>query len=142
MLSAEQAKLLHGTEGDGCWQTTICYSRRSYARHRDRTNQTRSRKRQESEPHAQLVFEVLMVHRQAGGDIPVHAIGAEIWQGQAKVAIAAHPLCGDAAQSGAYLCGHAAARVGRAVRHQKVCQSDAAGPRVVCNPSLSIATVR
>ncbi len=95
-LSAEQAQMLHGAEGDRCWSPSVCYSRRSYARHRDRINQTRNRKRKEGEleqisvefePLAQLVFGVLVVYRQAGVDTPVHAIGAEIWQGQAKVAI-------------------------------------------------------
>jgi hypothetical protein len=102
MLSAEQAQVLHGVEGDHCWNPVVCYSRRSYARHRDRINQTRSRKRQEGaleqipvefEPLAQLVFAVLVVYRQAGVDTPVHAIGAEIWQGHAKVAIVPPILC-------------------------------------------------
>lgn len=96
MLSAQQAQALHGTEGDGCWNPTVCYSRRSYARHRDRINQTRSRKRKEREleqipvafePLSQLVFGVLVVYRKAGTDTPVHAIAAQIWQGQQQVAI-------------------------------------------------------
>ncbi len=96
MLSAEQAQVLHGVEGDGCWNPAVCYSRRSYARNRDRINQTRSRKRKEGEleqipvefePLHQLVFGVLVVYRKAGADTPVHAIAAEIWQGQEKVAI-------------------------------------------------------
>ncbi|PZV05297.1 MAG: hypothetical protein DCF22_24780 [Leptolyngbya sp.] len=96
MLSAEQAQALHGTEGDRCWNPAVCYSRRSYARNRDRINQTRSRKRKEGEleqipvefePLASLMFAVLVVYRQAGVDTPVHAIAAEIWQGQEKVAI-------------------------------------------------------
>lgn len=95
-LAAEQAQTLHGAEGDGCWHPAVCYSRRSYARNRDRINQTRSRKRQEQlleaipvefAPLAQLVFGVLVVYRPAGVDTPVYAIGAEIWQGQAKVVI-------------------------------------------------------
>ena len=96
MLSAEQAQALHGSDGNGCWNPTVCYSRRSYARNRDRINQTRSRKRKEGElekiavefkPLANLVFAVLVVYRKAGADTPVHAIAAEIWQGQEKVAI-------------------------------------------------------
>ena len=96
MQSAEQAKVLHGAEGDGCWNPQVCYSRRSYARNRDRINQIRSRKRREGEleqiaiefePLASLVFSVLVVYRKAGADTPLHAIAAEIWQGQAKVAI-------------------------------------------------------
>jgi len=96
MLSAEQAQVLHGSDGNGCWNPAVCYSRRSYARNRDRINQTRSRKRKEGEleqipvqfePLSQLVFGVLVVYRKAGVDTPVHAVGAEIWQGQEKVAI-------------------------------------------------------
>jgi hypothetical protein len=96
MLSAAQAQELHGAAGDGCWNPAVCYSRRSYARNRDRINQTRSRKRKENEleqipvefePLNQLVFGVLVVYRSAGADTPVHAIAAEIWQGQERVAI-------------------------------------------------------
>ncbi|MBD1995929.1 hypothetical protein H6G00_04760 [Leptolyngbya sp. FACHB-541] len=96
MLSAQQAQALHGTEGDGCWNPAVCYSRRSYARNRDRINQTRSRKRKEGELEqipvefellSQTVFGVLVVYRKAGVDTPVHAIAAEIWQGQEKVAV-------------------------------------------------------
>lgn len=96
MLSAAQAQALHGEEGDGCWNPKVCYSRRSYARNRDRISQTRSRKRKEAEleqipvefePLIQTAFGVLVVYRQAGADTPVHSIAAEIWQGQEKVAI-------------------------------------------------------
>lgn len=95
-LSAHQAQALHGAEGDGCWNPAVCYSRRSYTRNRDRINQTRSRKRNEGEleqipvefePLSQTVFGVLVVYRKAGADTPVHAIAAEIWQGQDKIAI-------------------------------------------------------
>jgi hypothetical protein len=96
MLSAEHAQKLHGEDGDRCWDPSVCYSRRSYARNRDRINQTRSRKRKgkeleelaiEFEPLATWVFGVLVVYRKPGADTPVHAVGAEIWQGQEKVAI-------------------------------------------------------
>ncbi|MBD1999783.1 hypothetical protein H6F88_29320 [Oculatella sp. FACHB-28] len=65
-------------------------------RNRDRINQTRSRSRKEGEleqipvefePLSQLVFSVLVVYRKAEADTPLHAIAAEIWQGQEKVAI-------------------------------------------------------
>lgn len=96
MLSAQQAQEIHGIEGDGCWDPSVCYSRRSYARNRDRINQARSRKRKEGEleqipvefePLSQMVFGVLVVYRKAGVDTPIHAIAAEIWQGQNKIAI-------------------------------------------------------
>lgn len=71
-LSAEQAQVLHGVEGDGCWNPKVCYSRRSYARHRDRKNQQRNRTRQESvlktleveiPEFAYLYYAVLVVYR-------------------------------------------------------------------------------
>lgn len=44
-LTATQAKQLHGVDGDSCWNSTVCPSRRSHARHRDRRNQARNLKR-------------------------------------------------------------------------------------------------
>lgn len=44
-LTAEQAKLMHGLDGDGCWDATVCPNRRSHALHRDRRNQARRLKR-------------------------------------------------------------------------------------------------
>lgn len=44
-LTATQAKQLHSVDGDGCWDSTVCPSRRSHARHRDRRNQARNFKR-------------------------------------------------------------------------------------------------
>ncbi|WP_199317183.1 hypothetical protein [Chroococcidiopsis sp [FACHB-1243]] len=35
-LSAEQAQAIHGVGGDGCWNPSVCYSRRSHARCRVR----------------------------------------------------------------------------------------------------------
>jgi len=96
MLDAAQAQALHGTEGDGCWNPKVCYSRRSYARHRDRKNQQRNRSRQESvlktleveiPEFAYLYYAVLVVYRAAGGDTPVHAISVQVWQGQQQIAI-------------------------------------------------------
>lgn len=87
MSAAAQTQVLHGVDGDGYWNPAVCYSHRSYARNRDRVNQTRSRKRKEAgleqisiefEPLSQLVFGVLVVYRKAGFNIPIHAIAAEI----------------------------------------------------------------
>lgn len=44
-LTATQAKQLHGDHVDGCWNSTVCPSRRSHARHRDRRNKARNSKR-------------------------------------------------------------------------------------------------
>ncbi len=58
MLSASQAQELHGNDGDRCWNPNVCYSRRSYARHRDRRNLVRARKRSDSDES--LVVNMLM----------------------------------------------------------------------------------
>ena len=96
MLAIAQVRELHGTSGDGCYDATVCPSRRSYARHRDRRNQTRSLKRQDTLPEAlkvdiadfaNICFAVLLVYRNPGANTPIHAIAAEIWQGQEKQAI-------------------------------------------------------
>lgn len=95
MLGATEAKALHGADGDGCWNPAVCYSRRSYARHRDRHNIARSQKRRqqlellpvEMEAVSTQVFAVLLVYRPPGADTPVHAIGAQIWSGQQQCAI-------------------------------------------------------
>ena len=94
MLSANQAQKLHGQDGDRCWNPNVCYSRRSYARHRDRRNLIRSRQRVDTDPDlvvnidefASVFWAVLVVYRQAGTDTPIHAIAAQVWKGQEKFA--------------------------------------------------------
>lgn len=44
-LTATQALQLHAIDGDGCWDSRVCPSRRSHARHRDRRNFARNLKR-------------------------------------------------------------------------------------------------
>ncbi len=93
-LSAVQAKQQHGPEGDRCWDSTRCPSRRSYARHRDRINLKRSRQRRtpvdgpsRSElDWQQTVYAVLHIWREARENSPVHALGIVIWQGNETLA--------------------------------------------------------
>ena len=94
MLSAAQTQELHGNDGDRCWNPAVCYSRRSYARHRDRRNLIRSRKRGDSDENlvvntdefASVYWAVLVVYRHAGTDTPIHAIAVQVWKGQEKFA--------------------------------------------------------
>ena len=82
VLSATQAQELHGNDGDRCWNPTVCYSRRSYARHRDRRNLIRSRQSGDSNKNlvvntdefSSIFWAVLVVYRQSGTDTPIHAI--------------------------------------------------------------------
>ncbi len=92
MLSAAQAQEFHGNNGDRCWNPAVCYSRRSYARHRDRRNLIRSRKRGDSDESlvvntdefTSIFWAVLVVYRQSGTDTPIHAIAVQVWKGQEK----------------------------------------------------------
>jgi hypothetical protein len=77
-FSIEQVKLWHGVDGNGCGDRLVWPSRRSYIRHRDRRNQTRSRKRDENLQRLtvdlgilpSITCAVLVVYRQPG-DRPV-----------------------------------------------------------------------
>jgi hypothetical protein len=82
MLTAEVAKEIHGIDGDNCWNPSVCYSRRSHARHRDRRNQSRALKRSsviaeeikiDVEEFADTVFAVLIVFRPPGAETPIIA---------------------------------------------------------------------
>ncbi|MBW4505554.1 MAG: hypothetical protein KME64_03450 [Scytonematopsis contorta HA4267-MV1] len=94
-FTADVAKSIHGPDGDNCWNPAVCYSRRSHARHRDRRNQKRALKHSsvvakdisiDIEEYTDIVFAVLIVYRPPGADTPIHAIGADIWKGQEKIA--------------------------------------------------------
>ncbi|MGB6294696.1 MAG: hypothetical protein WBF90_00770 [Rivularia sp. (in: cyanobacteria)] len=91
MLTAEKAKEIHGVDGDNCWNPKVCYSRRSHAKHRHRRNQTRNLKRAGDlvediavniQDFSEIYFATLIIYRPPGESTPIHAIGAEIWQGQ------------------------------------------------------------
>lgn len=87
-LSALQAKTLHS---DTCWDHKVCPSRRSYARHRDRRNSQRSRKRSTElktltvDSLPSITYAILILYRGIG-DSPVHGIAVEVWQDQEKIA--------------------------------------------------------
>ena len=91
-LSASQAKLKHGPDGNDCWISSLCPSRRSYARNRDRINLSRSRRRAATLPHLQVdstvliaTYAVLHVWREARDSSPVHALGIEVWRGSDRI---------------------------------------------------------
>lgn len=95
-LQAPDAKALHGSDGDNCWDSTVCPARRHYIRNRDRINQQRRLERVEQvytqlqvelPPElATLTFAVLILYRPAGDRTPLHAIGAEVWHHHQKIA--------------------------------------------------------
>ncbi|UBF30404.1 hypothetical protein K9N68_34975 (plasmid) [Kovacikia minuta CCNUW1] len=94
-LVADEARRVHGSEGDGCWQESVCHRRRSHYRNRHRNNEKRRQERRLNsktarssnsgqlieitlpEPESLAAF-LIFVRRNLRS--PVHAIGAEVWQ--------------------------------------------------------------
>jgi len=90
-LSVGEAQVKHGPQGDSCWNAKVCHRRRNYYRYRDFVNPQRRRERQARKqqfleiPVLAAPAAVLYLYRERV-DAPLHAIGAELWMGQEKVA--------------------------------------------------------
>ncbi|MEO1447295.1 MAG: hypothetical protein AAFV46_13890, partial [Cyanobacteria bacterium J06635_11] len=101
-LSAQQAKLLHGKDGDDCWRDKRCPSKRSHYRNRQRLNEKRRlayrQKRADvtsgemsvetvSLPVAEdtMPYANLYIWREKRKDAPIHAIAASVFQNGSKV---------------------------------------------------------
>ncbi len=80
-LSTSAAKLIHGSTGDGCWDTSVCHNRRSFYRRRS-DNQTKIPIMKVEPPTTH--FAVLYLYKEAG-DKPLHAIDAQLWYGQKPI---------------------------------------------------------
>ena len=83
-LSAADARAKH----PHCWDDSTCHSKRSYIRNRDRINQKRSRKHIETKyqiPLPQAKYGVLLVWRESREDSPIHALGADLYEGDKKL---------------------------------------------------------
>jgi hypothetical protein len=101
-LPFEEARGLHGPQGDGCWDDSRCHKRRSHYRNRGDRNATRSLKRQQKQqvtqpqvaqlsiPIPDITSAVLIVYSDRPDDfkegVPIHAIGAELWTGDRRIA--------------------------------------------------------
>lgn len=105
-LDSQEAQQRHGLNGDGCWNPKVCHNRRSYYRHRGVRNHIRKQRRREqpaesglsetgaSSPARVATLEVLapavpaaVVHwYRVTKDSPLHALGAELWMGNDRVA--------------------------------------------------------
>lgn len=81
-LPSSKAKVLHGPEGDGCWNPKVCHNRRSFYRNKskDGSGQIEAIAVQPPETY----FAVLYLYKESG-DKPLHALGAELWLGQKPV---------------------------------------------------------
>lgn len=93
-LSVDEARRLHGPEGDGCWHEGRCHRRRSHYRNRrDVNTQRREVYRQQvvaEQPGAPSVVVPVVVppvaylylYRAKRQDAPLHAIAVAVWQGE------------------------------------------------------------
>jgi hypothetical protein len=97
-LSTQEAQERHGKTGDGCWDDQRCHNRRSYYRHRGARNYNRKQKRRGEQVIAETGSMVILdipvpavpaavIHwYRETKDAPLHAIGAELWMGNDRVA--------------------------------------------------------
>ena len=105
-LDSQEAQQRHGPNCDGCWNPQYCHNRRSYSRHREVLNHIRKQRLREHPSESTLsesgasssarvaTLEVLapavpaaVVHwYRITKDAPLHALGAELWIGNDRVA--------------------------------------------------------
>ncbi len=120
LLSAADARATH----PNCWDDKLCHARRFYARNRDRVNQKRAKKRIEREhqiPVPEVKYGVLQVWRELREDSPIHALGAEVWDGKERIAIVQPVHCaGWFAESSSRVCGSSFGGTQRTVWFSKV----------------------
>lgn len=90
-LTREEAIAQHGEAGDGCWAGQNCDNRRSHYRHRLERNQAR---KSPVDDDGTVVLELPAIALPAAflywyrerKDAPLHAIGAELWSGNDRIA--------------------------------------------------------
>jgi len=100
-LSIEAVIELHGAKGDNCWEPKTCHRRRSHYRKREDINAIRRRLRrdggvsitsQQTEaleiipPQLTAAPSAVLVLYRQHPNAPVHAVAAEVWQGNQKLA--------------------------------------------------------
>lgn len=110
-LSTAEAQQKHGSVGDNCWDASRCHDRRSYYRHRGVKNH--NRKQQRHLQQQQMILSEPAVNRgiitleiptpavpaaiahwyRETKTSPLHALGAELWMGNDRVAKIAPVHC-------------------------------------------------
>lgn len=97
-LSPAQAQQVHGAGSDGCWDAKRCHDRRSYYRHRGVKNYNRKQRQQQPQAavdSTQLITLSIPVPAAPAAvaywyrenrTSPLHALGAELWIGNNRVA--------------------------------------------------------
>ena len=92
LLTATEARKLHGKSGDSCWQDDTCHSRRSYYRKgRGRAVQRNLSIEEVVVPLPEFSYVVLHTYldqpRKPDDEVVIHAICAELWIGSAPKAM-------------------------------------------------------
>ena len=92
LLTAAEARKLHGANGDSCWQDDICHSRRSYYRKgRGRAAQRNLSIDEIAVPLPEFPYVVLHTYldqpREPDDEVVIHAICAELWIGSTPKAM-------------------------------------------------------
>jgi hypothetical protein len=91
LLSGETAKSTHD-----CWVPGTCPSKRHYIKNREGISQQRRKKRIEVVHQVvtpQVVYGNLLIWRELRQDSPIHAIGADIWDGERRLAVVTPVHC-------------------------------------------------
>ncbi|WOD37150.1 hypothetical protein [Nodosilinea sp. E11] len=95
-LSVDEARQLHGEQGDACWEESRCHRRRSHYRNRrDNNASRRSTYRQSAQENqsgqapetisiaiALKPVAYLYLYRQKRQDAPLHALSVSVWEGE------------------------------------------------------------
>jgi len=109
-LSSSEAQQKHSSTGDNCWDASRCHDRRSYYRHRGVKNYNRKQRRhvlqqttlcESAVNHSVVTLEILAPATPAAiahwyretKTSPLHALGAELWMGNDRVARIAPVHC-------------------------------------------------
>ena len=108
-LDASAAKLKHGADGTGCWDDQHCHNRRSYYRHRGVRNYNRRQQYRQQQSAMAIAPQLPDASRESPSVVtleipapaapaavmfwyretkqsPLHALGAELWLGNDRVA--------------------------------------------------------
>ncbi len=94
-LTADEAKQMHGADGDNCWNEQRCPRKRSHYRHRRDNNAKRRAERQQAVtqvaveevavPISAPTVAYLYLYRAKRQDAPLHAIAVSVWQGSQRI---------------------------------------------------------
>jgi hypothetical protein len=81
--TTEWAKTIHGEHGDGCWNPKRCHDRRYSYRQRDRSLTDAQTDTISLAPPISY-YAILYLYKEPG-EKPLHALSAELWDGQQAV---------------------------------------------------------